>query len=151
MGKDLWTAGIFLFGGWAVYLGIMVRLGKWRAPLMYRGFPVLASPGTFLIAIPIGLSFIIIGLEIVFPDKNLTILGLVLFFATIILGFWMPNWLFPKWFQWLMKNYEPVLGQMFEEARQMGIKEWEKHTRTQGGLERWADSVAQKHGWQRLC
>jgi hypothetical protein len=49
-----------------------------------------------------------------------------------------------------MKNYEPVLGDMFEEARKMDIKEWDAQTRTQEGLERWADSVARKHGWQRL-
>ncbi len=152
MEKALWTAGIFLFGGWAVYLGIMVRLGKWRDLLMYRGFPVLASPGAFLIAVPIGLGFITIGLAMLFPEYSVPLGIPLLFFllTSIIFGLWLPDWILPVWFRWLVKNYEHVLGEMFEEARQMGVKKWEKETRTQADLERWADRVAQKHGWQRL-
>ncbi len=152
MEKFIWTTGILMFGGWAVYLGIMVRSGKWRTPLLYRGFPVLASPGAFLIAIPMGLGIITIGLMIIFPEYNdpLTV-PLVFFFLTgIILSFWLPDWLLPNWFRWLVNNYEHVLSEMFDEAHQMGIKRWEKETQTQAELEIWADNVAKEHGWQRL-
>ena len=142
MEKDLWAAGIFLFGGWAVYLGIMVRLGKQRDLLMYRGFPVLASPGAFLIAIPMGLGIVTIGVKMVFPEWNLLIPMAIFFITGVILGLWLPDWILPMWFRWLVENYEHVLGEMFEEARQMGVKKWEKETGTQVELERWADSVA---------
>lgn len=149
MEKDLWTAGILIFGGWAVYLGVMVRSGKWRAPLLYRGFPVLAPVGAFLIAIPMGLGIVTIGLKIVFPEWNLLIPMAIFFITGAILSFWLPDWILPTWLSWLKKNYEHVLAEMFEEARQMGVKKWEEETRTQEGLERWADSVAKKHGWRR--
>ena len=124
MEKDLWTAGIFLFGGWAVYLGIMVRLGKQRDLLMYRGFPVLASTGAFLIAVPFGLGVITIGLTMIFPEYSgpFTIPLIFFLLTAMILGLWLPDWILPMWFRWLVKNYEHVLGEMFEEARQMGGK-----------------------------
>lgn len=150
MPKDVFwlTVGIFAFGLWAVYLGIMVRLGKWRSLLLYRGFPVLAPTGAFLIAIPMGLGIIAIGFMMVFPD-NKDLIGipmLVFSLSGVILSFWLPDWLLPDWFRWLIENYEHVLSEMFEEAWQMGLKEWEKETRTQAGLENWAKHVAEKRG-----
>lgn len=149
MEKTIWTLGIFALGLFFIYMGIMVRIGKWRRQLMFRGFPVLASPVFFLIAIPLGLSLVIIGLKIIFPEWDLLIPLAICFFSAMILSFWMPDWLFPKWFRWLMNKYEHVLGEMFEEAHQMGVKEWEAQTSTQEDLEQWADSIARKHGWRR--
>jgi len=63
---------------------------------------------------------------------------------------WQPRWLKPFWLRWLEDNYGHVLEEMFEEARQMGVRNWEAQVKTQADLERWADSVAEKHGWQRL-
>lgn len=151
MEKFFLTLGILAFGLFAIWLGTMVRLGKLRWLFLGGSFPVLAPLGAFLIAIPVGLLFIIIGLMMVFPEQNdpLTIPLVILFFAAIILGFWMPSWIQPTWLRWLHENYDHVLGEMLQEASQMGAKEWERATRTQEELEQWADRVAKKHGWQR--
>lgn len=152
MEKKFWTLGIFAFGVLAVWLGIMVRMGKLRWLFFGGTFPILAPVGAFLIAIPTGLGIITIGLMLLFPEYKDPLTIPMLFFGLIavVLGFWTPSWLLPAWLYWLMKNYEPVLGQIFEEARKMGIKEWEAQTRTQAELEAWADSVVKKHGWRRL-
>jgi len=97
-----------------------------------------------------GLGFITIGLNLIFPEIDFFIPLAFFSLVAVILGFWTPNWLLPSWLRWLMENYEHVLDGMFEEARKVGVKQWEKETRTQEGLERWADSVAKKHGWRRL-
>jgi hypothetical protein len=68
----------------------------------------------------------------------------------IIISFLKPNFLKPYWLRWLEDNYGHVLELMFEEARQMGGRNWEMQVKTQAELETWADSVAAKHGWQRL-
>ncbi len=147
--KFLLMLGIFSFGFFAIYLGIMVRIGKWRHLFLGGSFPVLAPVGSFLIAIPMGLGFITIGLMGVLPEYKdpLTIPLLFFVFSAVILGFWTPDWIFPTWLCWLQNNYEHVLGDLFEEARQMGIKEWEEETQTQTGLESWAKRVAKKRDW----
>ncbi len=62
---------------------------------------------------------------------------------------WQPWWLKPAWLRWLEENYGDVLEDLFAEARAMGMRKWAEQVKTQEGLERWADGVAQKHGWQR--
>jgi hypothetical protein len=148
--KTLLTLGIFAFGLFAVYLGVMVRIGKWRRLFLGGSFPVLAPVGAFLLAIPIGLGVITIGLMMVWPEHNdpLTIPLVFFVLTTIILSFWTPDWIVPTWLRWLKNNYEHVLGEFFEEARQMGIKEWQEETQTQTGLENWAKRVAKKNGWK---
>lgn len=69
-------------------------------------------------------------------------------FAAILV--WPPRWLKPAWLQWMEDNYGHVLEEMFAEARQMGAHTWEAQVRTRADLEKWADSVAQRHGWRRL-
>jgi hypothetical protein len=149
---DELTLGIFGVGLFMVWLGVMVRVGKLRWLFFGGSFPVLSPVGVFLIAVPMGLNVMTIGLLIIFPEYKdpLTIPLLFFFLISAILSFWLPDWLLPRWMSWLMNNYEHVLHEMIEEVRQMGAKKWEKETRTQAELERWADSVAQKHGWQRL-
>lgn len=151
MTRVLWISGIFAVGFFMIYQGVMAQLGKWRRLLMYRGFPVIAPSGVFLIAIPMGLAIVSMGFMGIFPEADwIKWLMSFWFFTGTILGFWMPNWLIPRWYRWLLMNYEPVLTQMFEEVYKMGIKEWEKQTRTQTELEAWADGVAKKHGWSRM-
>ncbi len=70
--------------------------------------------------------------------------------SILILLIWQPRWLKPIWLRWLEDNYGHVLELMFEEARQMGVRTWEAQVKTQADLEAWADSIAKKHGWQRL-
>ncbi len=152
MEKNFWTFGIFAFGLFAVWLGIMVRMGKLRWLFFGGNFPILAPVGAFLIAIPMGLGIITIGLMVVFPEYNdpLTIPMLFFGLTAVVLGFWTPNWLMPNWMSWLMNNYEHVLDGMFDEVHKMGVKQWEQKTQTQAELVAWADEVARKNGWQRL-
>ncbi len=84
--------------------------------------------------------------EIIFAD----IIFYSLASLVILILIWQPRWLKPVWLCWLEDNYGEMLDEMFEEVRQMGVKKWEKETRTQADLERWADSVAKEHGWRRL-
>ncbi|MCB8923677.1 MAG: hypothetical protein H6662_18985 [Ardenticatenaceae bacterium] len=149
---DELTLGILGVGLLMVWVGIMVRIGKLRWLFFGGGFPVLAPVGAFLIAVPMGLGIMTIGLMIIFPEYNdpLTIPLLFSFLTGVILSFWLPDWILPMWLSWLRKNYDHVLDEMFEEVRQMGVKKWERETRTEVDLAQWADSVAQKHGWQRL-
>ena len=149
MENPLLTFGMLAFGLFTTWLGVMVRIGRLRWLFFGGSFPVLAPVGAFLIAIPMGLGFIIIGLKLVYPEMDLLI-PLAFFFLTgVVLSFWTPNWLLPNWMRWLMENYKHVLDGMFEEVRQMGVKQWEKETQTQDGLERWDDKVARKKGWRR--
>lgn len=150
MDKFFWTSVILGFGLFMVWLGVMVRMGKLRRLFFGGDFPVVSPAGTFLIGVPMGLGIITIGLNIVFPEWDLLAPRAIFFLTGVILGFWMPDWMLPMWMSWLMNNYEHVLGEMFEEIRQIDVRKWEKETRTQAALARWADSVAKKHGWQRL-
>jgi hypothetical protein len=152
MEKFLWTLGVFVFGFYMIYDGVMVRLGKSRRKFLGGSFPVLAPREIFVLAIPIGLGIVTIGFMIVFPEwvGLLNYPGLFFFFTTIILGFWAPGWIKPDWLRWLDDNYGHVRDELLREANKMGVKQWEEETRTQEGLERWADSVARKHGWRRL-
>jgi hypothetical protein len=145
-------AGLFGFGFSAILLGIILRLGKFRQIYTGRSMPVYAQREIFHLAIPIGLGFLIVGLMGVFPNFKdpLTYPLAFSFFATMILAIWQPWWLKPTWLRWLEDNYGHVLEKMFAEAREMGRREWAEQVKTQEGLEQWADSVAQKHGWRRL-
>jgi hypothetical protein len=71
-------------------------------------------------------------------------------YLILVLGLliWQPSWLKPYWLRWLEDNYGHMMDFMFEEARRMG-RSWEAQVRTQADLEAWADSVAQRRGWQR--
>lgn len=152
MDKFFWTSGILGFGLFMILSGVMVRIGKLRWLFLGGDFPVVSPSGTFLIGVPMGLGIVTIGFMIIFPEhKDPLTFPLVFFFLTgVILSFWLPDWIFPTWLSWVMENYEHVWVEMRKEARQMGVKKWEKATSTQAELERWADSVAKKHGWQRL-
>jgi hypothetical protein len=146
------TFGIFAFGFYVTYTGIMVRLGRLRKLFLGGSFPVLAQREIFVLSIPMGLGIITVGLTIIFPgwQKALTILLWFFSCTTVILGFWAPGWIKPDWLRWLDDNYGHVREEMFRAARQIGVDKWEEATHTQEGLEHWADSVAQKHGWRRM-
>ncbi len=150
MEKSFWTLGIFVFGLFTIWLGVMVRMGKLRWLFFGGNFPIVAPVGAFLIAIPMGLGFITIGLMIVFPERDFFIPLAFFSLIGVVLSFWTPNWLMPNWMSWLMNNYEHVLDGMFDEVHKMGVKQWEQKTQTQAELVAWADEVARKNGWQRL-
>jgi hypothetical protein len=139
------------FGFAAILLGIMLRLGKLRVIYTLRSLPVYAQREIFNVAIPIGLGWFAIVLPIAFPGiKDWADYALYFsFFATVTLAIWQPWWLKPTWLRWLENNYGHMLEEMFAEARAMGRRNWAEQVKTQEGLERWANSVAQKHDWQR--
>jgi predicted membrane protein len=143
--------GILGFGFTFTFLGIMLRMGKLRWIYAGRSLPVYAQREVANVFIPIGLGIFVIAFLVAFPDlKDLFTYPLAfLFFTYLVLAVWQPEWLKPAWLRWLEKNYGHVLEEMFAEARAMGRRNWAEQVKTQESLERWADSVAQKHGWQR--
>jgi hypothetical protein len=143
--------GAIAFGFAAIFLGVILRSGKFRSIYTLRSMLVYAQREILNVCIPIGLIWIAIALPIAFPDSRdwADYILYISFFATIVLGIWQPWWLKPAWLRWLENNYGDVLEEMFTEARAMGRRNWAEQVKTQEGLERWADSVAKKRGWQR--
>ena len=72
---------------------------------------------------------------------------MLLFIVAIILAFWRPRWLVPRWLLWLEDNHGEIYDQLREEAQKLGAREWEKRVSTQEGLEAWAMEVRRKYGW----
>jgi hypothetical protein len=143
--------GLFAFGFATVFLGIMLCLGKFRWAYAGQSILVYAQREIINVSIPGGLNFLVIALMVIRPDLKdwLTYPLAFFFFTTLILAVWQPWWLKPAWLRWLEGNYRNVLEEMFAEARAMGRRNWAEQVKTQEGLERWANRVAQKHGWQR--
>jgi len=131
------TLSIVGFGLFMVWIGTMVRIGRLRWLFFGGSFPVLSPVGAFLIAVPMGLGIITIGLKMIVPDWNLLIPMTIFFSTGVILSFWLPDWMLPMWLSWLMNHYEHVWNEMSEEIRQRGVKKWEKETRTQPARARW--------------
>ena len=144
--------GILIFGCAMIIWGVALLLGKLRWVYVGQSIPVYAQREVLHLSIPIGVGLISIVLPIIYPNTKDWADPLLLFsfFATVILAIWQPWWLKPAWLRWLEDNYGDILEEMFAEARAIGRFNWAKQVRTQSDLEAWADSVAKKHGWQRL-
>jgi hypothetical protein len=134
----------------SIAVGIGIRAGKrkrwwlmWDTPIT----PIAAAH----IMIPVGVSLLLWSLAILFPslDERVRLFdfGILLFIVTVILAFWRPRWLVPKWLLWLEDNHGEIYDQLREEAQKLGAREWEKRVRTQAGLEVWAMEVRRKYGW----
>ncbi len=135
-----------------IFLGVMLRLGKLRWAYAGQSMPVYAQRENVNISIPLGLGFLIIALMGAFPDSKdqLTYPLFFSFLACVVFAIWQPWWLKPAWFRWLEDNYGHVLEEMFAEARAVGRFNWAQQVKTQEELERWADGIAQRRGWQRM-
>ncbi len=144
------TIGLFCFG-----FGLAARLGYLKRMFITKGMPGVYPRNTVYAMMPLGIFFFSLLLNFLWGDDTsdrmpLTIVFWGLALLVIVSLVWQPRWLKPAWRQWLENNYGHVTEEMFEEARQMGRDNWEAQVETQADLEHWADSVAQKHGWQRM-
>jgi hypothetical protein len=143
--------GLFTFG-----FGLAARFGYLKRMFITKGIPGIYPRSTVYALMPLGIFFIAFFPLFLWAGENALdrAPSAIVFFGLAILVVvslvWQPRWLKPAWLRWLEDNYGHVRVGMFEEARQMGARNWEAQVATQADLERWADSVARKHGWQRL-
>jgi hypothetical protein len=134
-------------------IGLGAVMGYFKTLYLIKGIPGLYPSGYVYAFIPAGMLSLLFALAFVLPSRELAgdivafgSLGIIL--LSIILMTVRPKWLKPWWLKWLEDHYGHVLEDILEEAR--NTKNFEQQTRTQADLAAWADSVAQKHGWQRL-
>jgi hypothetical protein len=146
---------IFAIGFLIMALGVASRLGFFKHLYITKGIPGIYARNSIYGAIPLGLAFMILGVDHAF--ENLEFFGQSLFSwmfygcMVLALGFliWQPRWLKPAWLCWLEFHYGHVLDEMLKEAREMGTRTWGGRVRTQEDLEQWANSVAEKYGWTK--
>jgi hypothetical protein len=139
-----------VIGLFCLIVSLAARLGYLKFFFVIKGVPGIYPKSLIYALIPLGLLFLF---ALIFSELEKVLANVVLFILMIVVVItlmWQPGWLKPAWLRWLEDNYGHVLEEMFEEARQMGVHNWEAQVKTQADLERWADSVAEKHGWQRL-
>jgi hypothetical protein len=155
--RDFLVLGICMGGMSIAFLtfGILARLGYFKGVYVSKGFPVLVPKELVYAMVPFGLMIGLLAILPLIPPIDELRMKIVIYFGPPlwiiggIFAIWQPRWLKPAWLRWLEDNYGHVREGMFEEARQMGARNWEAQVRTQTDLERWADSVAQKNGWRR--
>ncbi len=143
--------GLFCFG-----FGLAARLGYLKRMFITKGMSGVYPRNTIYAMMPSGIFFLSFPLIFLWAGEDAidkmpsaaVFFGLMLLIVVSLV--WQPRWLKPAWLQWLEDNYGHVMEEMFEEARQMGRDNWEAQVETEADLEHWADSVAQKHGWQRM-
>ncbi len=144
----LTIAGLALIG-----IGIGARLGYFKTLYLVKGISGLYPSGYIYAFVPAGIGFLLLAFIMLSPDRRLAqdivIYGLSsLLLLSIILMTWKPKWLKPWWLRWLEEHYGHVFEDMLEEAR--NTRDFEQQTPTEVDLAIWADSIAQKRGWQRL-
>jgi hypothetical protein len=131
-------------------MGIVVRTGKMKSWWLMWDTPITPI-AVFPTMLPGGVALFMWSLALLFPELDGKIrlfeCGMLLFILTIILTFWRPRWLVPRWLLWLEDNHGEIYAQLREEAQKLGAREWEKRVSTQEGLEEWAMEVRRKYGW----
>lgn len=138
------------FGLCVIAIGIGIRAGKKKGWWLMWDTPITPIAAAHVM-IPGGITFLLLSLAVLLPELedrrrlfNFVMLFLIL---TIILAFWRPRWLVPRWLLWLEDNHGEIYDQLREEAQKLGAREWEKRVSTQEGLEAWAMEVRRKYGW----
>ena len=149
--------GIFIlvfvggFGGLLLVIGILIRLGIWRAIYAVKGYPVYMPRELVLVGIPMALTVLSIGLIPILPIAKenrgdvITYVTAPLLIMTYILAIRQPWWLKPAWLRWLEKEHGDIIHLLWEDVRQDRWG-WEQRVRTQAGLEEWVAEVRRKHG-----
>jgi hypothetical protein len=152
MGEYVLAAvGLFGFGMWLVWSGLRLHLGYWRRWYLMEDTIFAARPALFGLA-PAGMAVVCFSVSLLLPTLGArrivaayVVVPLVI--LAVILSFWQPKWLKPKWVCWLEENNQDILGLIIEEGRK--TKDWGKVVATQEGLEAWVAQVRQKHGYAR--
>ncbi len=140
------SVGILFF-----VVGILVRLGIWRAIYAAKGYPVYMPRALGFVLIPSGVMFLLLWLILSLPVPKETRGDLVMYvlaptlISTYILAMWQPWWLKPKWLRWLEEEHGTIIELLWEDVRK-NLWGWERRVRTQKDLEKWVDEVRRKHG-----
>jgi hypothetical protein len=130
--------------------GILVRSGKVKGWWVLKDTPIVPINAVYM-TLPASVSFFMSAVALLWPELDertrlFEYSGFVLILG-IILTFWRPRWLVPRWLLWLEDNHGEIYSQLREEAQKLGAREWEKRVSTQEGLEEWAMEVRRKYGW----
>lgn len=140
-----------LIGLFPIGIFVIVKFGIIKSWYVIKSVPGFFSARMIYGALPLGVGFIVIILAPLLPyyDKlNINIWD-ILFYIFIILTFVFmiapPNWLKPKWLQWLEREHGDQLDLLVKEAQAMGRWRWEARVETQEGLEKWVKEVRRKH------
>jgi hypothetical protein len=149
MDGDTVLASLFLIslGFGFICGGLLFHLGYWRSWYLTPD-TMFGDRLGFYGFVPVGLAVICLAITFFLPTVEIrrTIGGYVilpLFILGILLTFWRPRWLTPKWLWWLEKNNSDILDLIVEEGRK--TKDWGKVVATQEGLELWVAQVREKH------
>ena len=152
--------GLFILifvGGLGVILlivGVVIRLGIWRAIYAVKGYPVYMPRALVSVGIPLALTALSIGLVPILPIAKenrgdvITYVTAPLLIITYILAMWQPWWLKPAWLRWLEKEHGDIIHLLWEDVRQDRWG-WERRVRTQEALETWVAEVRRKHGLEQ--
>ena len=138
------------FGSLLLVIGILIRLGIWRAIYAVKGYPIYMPRDLVLVGIPMALTVLSIGLIPILPIAKenrggvITYVTAPLLIMTYILAMWQPWWLKPAWLRWLEKEHGDIIHLLWEDVRQ-DRGGWEQRVRTQAGLEEWVAEVRRKH------
>lgn len=131
----LLSLGIFFLGQ-----GILMRLGILKYWFATKRVPTLVIPDFAFGLIPVGLALVVLGLTPKMDWLVSIFMGL-----GVVFTLWTPRWLKPAWLCWLEDNYGDLMPQLRQDAQRIGRWQWQRMVRTQEGLERWAESVRQRH------
>jgi hypothetical protein len=139
--------GLFGFGVWVLWSGLRLHLGHWRQWFLMEDTMFAARPVLYGL-VPFGLAVICFAIDLLLPtlEARRTVAAYIvlpLIVLAVILSFWQPKWLKPKWVRWLEENNQDILELIVEEGRK--TKEWGKVVATQEGLEAWVAEVRQEH------
>ena len=131
----------------AIGIFLIVKTGVIKSWFILKTLPGLLSSRMMYAMLPFGISFLLVAIVVSLPNydpKNSNLLTLALLFGPVLGFLFMyrpPNWLDPKWLQWLKKEYGYCLDILIEEAQLMNRWDWERQVRTQEGMQRWIDTV----------
>jgi hypothetical protein len=145
------VVGVIVFGLAFIVGGLLFHLGCWRSWYLTPDTIFGARPALYGF-VPMGLAIICFAIVILLPslETRRTVGAYVILplaILAVILSFWQPKWLKPKWVRWLEENNQDILELIVEEGRK--TKEWGKVVATQEGLEAWVAEVRRKHNRPR--
>ena len=144
----------FWVGVIPVGIFLLIKLGIVKSWFILETLPGLLSARMFYAALPVGLGFVFASFLPALPnyDPNANLyfsLLVIAFLGGPMIGFLFmyrpPNWLDPKWLQWLKEEYGYCLPLLIENAQQLNRWDWEWQVRTQAGMQSWIDSVYKQH------
>ncbi|MFZ1397477.1 MAG: hypothetical protein WAS33_11290 [Candidatus Promineifilaceae bacterium] len=134
-------------------IGIRIRTGGFKALYLAKGIPVLIPRAIQNMFIPLGITFLIWGIvwsdfisNIEMGNRLFGFIVMPMMLVSIILGVWNPQWLRPRWLNYLEDEYGSVMWKLLDEARKE-MPGWSRRVQTQAGLEEWAEETRIKLGY----